>query len=70
MKLLLNGTTRDFPALDSQSTITTLVAQLELAHDRVAVEHNGAIAPRETWPTTHLSENDKLEVVNFVGGGT
>jgi len=70
MKLLLNGIERDFPALDSQSTIAALVAQLELAHDRVAVEHNGSIAPRETWPFTHLSENDKLEVVHFVGGGT
>jgi thiamine biosynthesis protein ThiS len=69
MKLLLNGTTRDFPALDFQATISELVAQLELAQDRVAVEHNGAIAPRETWPTTHLAENDKLEVVHFVGGG-
>jgi sulfur carrier protein len=69
MKLLLNGNTRDFPALDSQATISELVAELQLAQDRVAVEHNGAIAPRETWPTTHLVENDKLEVVHFVGGG-
>ena len=69
MKLLLNGTTRDFPALDSQATIAALVTQLELTHDRVAVEHNGAIALRETWATTHITENDKLEVVHFVGGG-
>ena len=69
MKLQLNGNTRDFPALDHEPTIAALIRELALAPDRVAVEHNGAIAPRDTWPDTHLSENDKLEVVHFVGGG-
>ena len=70
MKLLLNGNLRDFPALDAQPTIAELVQALELAEDRVAVEHNGNIVPRGIWQSTRLAENDKLEVVHFVGGGS
>jgi sulfur carrier protein len=70
MKLLLNGNLRDFPALDAQPTIAALVQALELAEDRVAVEHNGDIVPRGVWQSTRLTENDKLEVVHFVGGGS
>ena len=68
MKLLLNGSLREFD-LPSQPTISALVQQLALAPDRVAVEHNGNIAPRDTWASATLAENDKLEVVHFVGGG-
>lgn len=69
MKLLLNGNLRDFPGLDKTPTIAALIAQLALAEDRVAIEHNGNIAPRDRWQGTALAENDKLEVVHFVGGG-
>lgn len=69
MKLLLNGNLRDFPGLDKTPTIASLVQQLALAEDRVAVEHNGIIAPRDSWQATPLAENDKLEVIHFVGGG-
>ena len=38
--------------------------------DRVAVELNREIVPRERWSGTRLSEGDRLEIVHFVGGGT
>lgn len=69
MKLLLNGALREFAALDAEPTIAVLVQQLSLTADRVAVEHNGNIVPRDTWQSATLNENDKLEVVHFVGGG-
>jgi hypothetical protein len=37
--------------------------------DRVAVELNRDIVSRAQWPETALKEGDKLEVVQFVGGG-
>jgi sulfur carrier protein len=37
--------------------------------DRVAVELNRNIVPREHWSETPLSDGDKLEIVHFVGGG-
>ena len=37
--------------------------------DRVAVELNCQLVPRERWGITQLSDDDKLEIVHFVGGG-
>ena len=36
---------------------------------RVAVEKNGAVVPREKFDTEMLSDGDRLEIVHFVGGG-
>ena len=36
---------------------------------RVAVEKNGSIIPKKSFSTETLSDNDKIEIVNFVGGG-
>jgi len=38
--------------------------------DRVAVELNLDIAPRDRWRETTLKEGDRLEIVHFVGGGS
>jgi len=40
-----------------------------LKSDRVAVELNRDIVPREQWEKTSLSADDRLEIVHFVGGG-
>jgi thiamine biosynthesis protein ThiS len=37
--------------------------------DRVAVELNRDIVPRDRWAETVLHEGDRLEIVHFVGGG-
>ena len=36
---------------------------------RVAVEKNGSIVPKNTFETETLSNDDRLEIVTFVGGG-
>ena len=68
MKLHINGDERDF--VDSALTLSTLVEKLGLKADRVAVELNRDIVPRERWGQTSLNEGDRLEVVHFVGGGS
>jgi len=45
------------------------VQQLGAKPDRVAVELNRAIVPRDRWQETELREGDQLEIVHFVGGG-
>jgi len=37
--------------------------------DRVAVELNREIVPRDRWSATLLNQGDRLEIVHFVGGG-
>jgi thiamine biosynthesis protein ThiS len=70
LTLVLNGHTRIFEALEVSSTLEDLVKELELKGDRIAVEHNGEIAARQKWNEIRLENNDRLEVVHFVGGGS
>lgn len=64
--LTVNGEPRRTPA---GSSIADLVSGLGLDPKKVAVEHNGEIAPRSTLADVMLSEGDVLEIVHFVGGG-
>jgi thiamine biosynthesis protein ThiS len=66
MKLQINGESRDFNAA---LTLDSLIEQLSMKQDRVAVELNHELVPREQWSVTSLSEGDRLEIVHFVGGG-
>jgi sulfur carrier protein len=69
MKLHINGDERDFGHVSSPFTLTALVESLGMKSDRVAVELNRDIVPRDRWSDTFLNEGDRLEVVHFVGGG-
>ncbi|HKX78611.1 MAG TPA: sulfur carrier protein ThiS [Novosphingobium sp.] len=51
------------------ASIADLVRSLELDPAKVAVEHNGEIAPRSTLADVALTDGDVLEIVHFVGGG-
>ena len=66
MKIQINGETRDFP--DSLS-LESLLEQLGMKADRVAVELNREIVSRPQWTQTSLHDGDRLEIVHFVGGG-
>jgi len=69
MKLHINGEERDFNSSPSPFTVTALVESLGMKVDRVAVELNHDIVPRDRWIETQLHEGDQLEIVHFVGGG-
>jgi sulfur carrier protein len=69
MKLQINGEVREFSDAPVPFTLAALIEKLGMKADRVAVELNRDIAPRERWSETALSEGDKLEIVHFVGGG-
>ncbi|MCI8717409.1 MAG: sulfur carrier protein ThiS [Lachnospiraceae bacterium] len=43
--------------------------QLGYRTDRIAVERNGLIVPRDNYKKCVLSDSDTLEIVHFVGGG-
>ena len=55
--------------LDQPMSVTSLLAQLEIDPRRVAVEHNLTILKRHTFPEVMVGEGDRVEIVNFVGGG-
>lgn len=66
MLLHINGEQKEFP---EGLTLATLVSQLGMKPDRVAVELNQSIVQRGQWGDTPLHTGDKLEIVHFVGGG-
>jgi len=46
-----------------------LIDHLHLAPERIAIELNQKVVRRADWSVTHLQENDRVEIVHFVGGG-
>ncbi len=67
MKLIINGEEKSFA---DDLSLYALVEKLGMKLDRVAVELNRDIVPRDRWPSTSLRDGDRLEIVHFVGGGT
>jgi thiamine biosynthesis protein ThiS len=71
MILHINGLPRAFSEPTSASfTLASLVEILGMKSDRVAIELNREIAPRDSWSKTLLKDGDRLEIVHFVGGGS
>jgi len=66
MRLVINGEEKQFTGI---TTLASLVEQLGLKADRLAIELNRDIVPRAKWNETSLKEDDRLEIVHFVGGG-
>lgn len=62
----VNGESRETRA---GTTVTGLLAQLGLNTGRVAVEYNLEILPKSKWDNTQVAQGDRLEIVQFVGGG-
>lgn len=66
MQIVLNG---DFVETADCCTVETLLLQLGINRDRVAVELNADIVPKAGYEKQLLSDGDKIEIVHFVGGG-
>lgn len=65
MRIQVNGDQREVAA----STILDLMKALSLDPRKVAVERNLEIVPKSLHATTALAEGDRIELVQFVGGG-
>ncbi|HYO63346.1 MAG TPA: sulfur carrier protein ThiS [Pyrinomonadaceae bacterium] len=66
MRVQVNGETKD---VAEGLSLEQLVAELRLAPERLAVELNRHVVRRADWPNVKLSEDDRVEIVHFVGGG-
>jgi thiamine biosynthesis protein ThiS len=69
MKLHINGDERNFSDAPESFTLAALIESLGMKADRVAVELNREIVPRDRWTEAALNDGDQLEIVQFVGGG-
>ena len=65
-KIQLNGKKTK---IGTKVTIYELLKKFKLHEKKVAIEHNGAIIPKASYKKKYLKNNDKLEIVHFIGGG-
>ncbi len=64
--MIVNG---EKAAWETGLTVEKLLETRNYRTDRVAVEMNGEIVPKKNYPTEEILEEDRLEIVSFVGGG-
>lgn len=66
MRVYVNGESRE---LSGPASLAELITQLDLPPARIAVELNRTVVRRGDWDTTMLQDDDRIEIVHFVGGG-
>lgn len=55
--------------IDNSTTLYDLLRELNLAPDTIVAEINNKIIDRDQYDTMRLTEDDKVELIRFVGGG-
>ncbi len=66
MTISVNGQTKEIAA---GANLAQLLKQMQLNAECVAVECNLDVVERDTFTSLLLRDGDKLEIVQFVGGG-
>ena len=65
-KIQLNGKKI---TIKSNFSIFDLIKKFKLSDKKVAVEHNGIIVQKINYKKKYLKNNDRIEIVHFIGGG-
>ncbi len=66
MNIIVNGEPRDF---DENCTLSKMMESLNLVGKVMAAAVNMNIVKQTDWATYQLKEGDKIELLDFVGGG-
>ena len=66
LRISLNGEEKQ----THSGNILQLVNELNLQIDHIIVELNNTIIPSQDIPTTTLKNDDKVEIIRYIGGGT
>ena len=70
LTLMINGETRVLDPAPDPASLAAVVALLAKTPQLVVTEHNGVIAPRSCWDSIVVKDDDTLEIVTIVGGGS
>ena len=65
MQITVNGEIKNI----TEMTLLRFLESLDIDPRRVAVELNTDIVPKSDYETTTLQDGDRMEIVQFVGGG-
>ena len=66
LRVYVNGESRE---VQGNPSLADLISQLELPAARIAVELNREVVRRSEWDGIMLRDEDRIEIVHFVGGG-
>jgi sulfur carrier protein len=66
MKLIINGETKEFL---NESTLKNIMENLKIEDKVMAAAVNMEIVKKENWDVFKPKEDDKIELLHFVGGG-
>ena len=66
MKISVNGEPRHFP---DDTVVADIVAEMGLSDKRIAIELNKEILPYDQHSSQSLQDNDRMEIVQAIGGG-
>lgn len=66
MNIVINGKSKEF---SDGITVMNLLEELSLEGKVMAAAVNMEIVKQDTWNTYILHDSDKLELLDFVGGG-
>ncbi len=66
MQIYINGQEQVW---SEGGTLAVLVDKFDLNIRKIAIELNLAIVPRSLYDETILCDGDKIEIVQFIGGG-
>ena len=66
IKIQLNGKKYQ---IKLKSSLKDLLKILKKDNNKVAIELNGEITDKKKYNKTYLKKNDKVEIVQFIGGG-
>tara|TARA_B110000977_G_C10730272_1_gene358760 strand:- start:300 stop:503 length:204 start_codon:yes stop_codon:yes gene_type:complete len=65
-KIQLNGRKLE---LKNKHTILELLKKYNMDSKKTAIELNGKIINRNKYKTVYVKDQDKIEIVHFIGGG-
>jgi len=65
MRLIVNGKEKNIEA----KTVQDLLDELDLNEKVMAIAVNLDVIKKEEWISFKLKQNDKVELLQFVGGG-
>jgi len=65
-KIQLNGKK---VVIKTNYSIFDLLKKYKLSNKKIAIEYNGVIISKESFKEKILKNNDKIEIVHFIGGG-
>ena len=65
-KIQLNG---KIIKIQTNLSVKNLIKKYKLKENKIAIELNGAILPKNLYKYRKIINKDKVEIVQFIGGG-